>query len=190
MFLGQAVLDVNTHLQKAFISGAYKYKVNLGPLHIDIRDSVSKNLFRMDNTELQEISGRIGFEIIPFSNVDSKCGILEEILKGSRKRWCVVLADKQLYLFSQFKDNRPKVTIPLSMQCGTRISWHEKEIIKVSTNIQGSEQNYFFACRNPQQRTAWYNKMTGIYGDCLMSIVKGKNRRFKKKVEFIRKFVL
>ena len=189
MFLGQAVLDVNKHLQKAFISGPFKYKVNLGSLQVDIRDQVSKNLFRMDDSELQDVTGRITFEIIPFSNVDSKCGILEEILKGSRKRWCVVLADRQLYLFSQFRDKHPKVTIPLSVQCGTQISWHDKEIIKVSTtNIQGSEQHYFFACRNPEHRSAWYNKMTGIYRH--RSLATSKGGRLKKKVELVQKMMV
>mmetsp|Transcript_34459 Transcript_34459/g.50532 ORF Transcript_34459/g.50532 Transcript_34459/m.50532 type:complete len:501 (-) Transcript_34459:461-1963(-) len=163
LFLGQSVFDAGAHLKKAYFTGKpYKYKVPLGPLEIDPREQGSKLPFRMEKGENELTMGKITFEVQPVSNVHSKCGVLEEILsallKGATKKWYAVLADKTLFLFSQFGDSRPKATIPL--HAGTKVEWHDRTVIKISS-FDNLDQNWFFTCPNVQQRTSWYNKLTG-----------------------------
>lgn len=122
--------------------------------------------------------GRVSFEIHPVSNTESKCGILEEVLssvsvlKGARKRWYVVLAEKDLYLFSKYCDARPKITINLRTSI---VEWHNPpgtsgagdggdnigkgtpRLMKVSNRLKN--QNWLFSCSNPIQLAAWYNKV-------------------------------
>ena len=105
--------------------------------------------------------GRCSFEIHPVSNVESKCGILEEILsavlKGARKKWYAVLCEKQLHLFGQYGDSRPKVSIQIQ-QHNTYIEWYDgnQNIIKIS-NL--NNQSWLLTCGNLQQLKAWYNKV-------------------------------
>ena len=104
--------------------------------------------------------GRCSFEIHPVSNVESKCGILEEILsavlKGARKKWYAVLCEKQLHLFGQYGDSRPKVSIQIQ-QHNTYIEWYDdRNMIKIS-NL--NNQSWLLTCGNLQQLKAWYNKV-------------------------------
>lgn len=170
--MGQAILDASNHLQIAFLCGkCQRIKIPLGPLQITPLEQGSKTTFRMDKIDFQG-AGKISIEIHPFSNVDSKCGVLEEILsallKGARKKWYAVLANRQLFLFSQFGDSRPKLVIPLHH--GVKVDWHEKKFIKIVT----MERTWFLTCPGAQQRNSWYTKIKGSYRETL----------FKGKQEF------
>lgn len=108
--------------------------------------------------------GRCSFEIHPVSNLESKCGILEEILsallRGARKKWYAVLSEKQLHLFGQYGDSRPKVSIPLKQE-STSIDWYDDEcnIIKISNT---NNQSWLLTCGNVQLLKAWYNKVSRL----------------------------
>ena len=121
--------------------------------------------------------GQCTFDILPISNVESKTGTLEEILssvlKGARKKWYAVLAEKQLHLFGQYGDSRPKISIPILPQHGVHIHWYQNNenshIIRIS-NL--NNQSWLFTCGNSQQLKAWYSKLTGLYKKKLEKEVK------------------
>uniref|UniRef100_A0A6S8ZR11 PH domain-containing protein n=1 Tax=Chaetoceros debilis TaxID=122233 RepID=A0A6S8ZR11_9STRA len=93
--------------------------------------------------------GRVSFEIHPVSNTESKCGILEEVLssvsvlKGARKRWYVVLAEKDLYLFSKYCDARPKITINLRSSV---VEWHNPPSSGTSVGVSGNGNSSRSVC--------------------------------------------
>ena len=123
--------------------------------------SVSTKSMKINpNKESNHTFGKVSFEIHPVSNTESRCGILEEILsallKGARKKWYAVLADKQLYLFSQYGDSRPKVVISLNSP-GLYINWHDPECTIIK--IMSLDQSWFLTCPNTQHRQSWYNKV-------------------------------
>lgn len=183
-FLGQVVMDASKHLQIAFLCGkSQRYKLPLGPLKNTPLDASSFSLslgkrsnnrnhnnvkkFRMDRTDFVPTSGKIWMEIHPISNVDSKCGVLEEILsamlKGARKKWYAVLADRQLFLFSQFGDTRPKHTIVLTEK--TRVMWHHKNrIMKIITM---DHTWYLTSPGGPDSGNSWFTKLQGLYREML-----------------------
>ncbi len=134
--------------------------------------------------------GRCSFEIYPISNLESKCGTLEEILssallrKGARKKWYAVLAERQLFLFGQMTDSRPKVTISLQQvqvqqqqqqqqqllhqhqqqqqQSACDIEWYDENcnIIKISNST--NNQQWLLTSGNVQQLKAWYIKVRNL----------------------------
>uniref|UniRef100_A0A7S0C150 PH domain-containing protein n=1 Tax=Proboscia inermis TaxID=420281 RepID=A0A7S0C150_9STRA len=167
-FVGQAIVDASYQLQRTFVSGVcQRHKVSLGSLIIDPKEFGNKPTFRGDGGSFEGAKkrGYITYEIHPYSNVESKCGVLEEILsavlKSARKKWFAVLVDKQLLLFSHYNDSKPKVTIPL--QIGTHIEWHKDVMIKIST----LDQSWYLTTQCLKQRTAWFNKLTGFYREML-----------------------
>lgn len=162
IFLGQYVVDARRMLTKSFFTGKpFRVKGELRSLDIEPRDQRFYFLKAEDCTKKNNTYGRVSFEVHPISNVESKCGVIEEILsavlQGAKKKWHAVLAEKQLYLFSQYGDARPKVTIQLTH--GSHVSWYDEkcEIIKLS-NL--NNQCWLFSCTNPQQLVAWYNKVS------------------------------
>jgi len=167
VFLGQCLINVNQILQKSFFSGKFiKCHGKLREMEIEPRDQKFMN--KSDdslNFRGRKCFGKIAFEIHPLTNVESKCGILEEIvstvLKGARKKWYAVLADKQLFLFSQYGDSRPKVVIPI--QNGVRIGWFDKHRNVIKLNDLNNKTTWLLTCGNKQHLLAWYNKMTGLY---------------------------
>jgi len=165
VFLGQHVVDVSNSLKRAFFNGKEMcIQGQLGPMEFDPRDQHFGTTFNKSESVINA-SNTVSYVIHPVSNVDSKCGLLEEILsallKGARKKWYAVLAERQLFLFSQYGDSRPKVTIHL--QNGVHIEWFNPEhtIIKLSNSLEN--QNYLLTCQNMQHLQAWYNKITGAY---------------------------
>ena len=168
-FLGQYSVDANNVLKRAFLNGKpFLCKGNLGPMEMESRDQKFGSLpNKSDSISSQSGYGKISYEVCPISNVDSKCGIIEEILSAvlgsslipsrSRKKWYAVFADRQLYLFSQYGDSRPKLSIPLPPH-GVHIEWHDdnQNIIRIS-NL--NNQSWLFTSQNSQQLKAWYNKV-------------------------------
>ena len=178
IFLGQAIVDASNYLQIAFLCGkCQRFKVHLGALQKTPLEQGNKTMFRMDKIDCPG-AGKILVEIQPFSNVDSKCGVLEEILsallKGARKKWYAVLANRQLFLFSQFGDSRPKLVI--SLVHGTSVVWHEKKVIKIMT----LEHTWLLTCPGAQQRNSWYTKLKGAYRETLY---KGA-QEFKEQAQY------
>ena len=167
--LGQYSVDASDVLRTSFLNGKpFRCKGNLGPMDMESRDQKFGSLSsKSENFLSQSRFGKICYEVHPISNVDSKCGIIEEILSAvldsslipsrTRKKWYAVFADRQLYLFSQYGDSRPKLSIPLP-QHGVHIEWHDdnQNIIKIS-NL--NNQTWLFTCQNSQQLKAWYNKV-------------------------------
>lgn len=165
IFLGQHVIDAKSFLIQSFFTGKpFRMKGQLQSLDMEPRDQRFSFLKGEDFALKNNSYGRVAFEVHPISNVESKCGVIEEILnatlRGAKKKWHAVLAEKHLYLFSQYGDSRPKITIHLTH--GSYVSWYDDkcEIIKLS-NL--NSQCWLFSCANPQQLKAWYNKLTGAY---------------------------
>jgi hypothetical protein len=204
VFLGQYVLDACDELKQSFFTGkSVRFQGPLGRMKLEPKDqkfsssssSSSSNSNDTNNTSNNNNNnddnnklGRCSFDIHPVSNVEYKCGIIEEItsplLKGARKKWYAVLADRQLYLFGQYGDSRPKVTIQLGGGGGgsngssggngngsngnggshghihnsLHIEWYDDNcnIIKMS-NL--NNQTWLLTCGNLKQLKAWYNKV-------------------------------
>jgi hypothetical protein len=176
-FLGQIIVKADAAIVDATIRKKIKrWLLKLGPLSVEPREPSNKQPVRfseVDRTKQFEPMGKISFELIPISCLSSKCGILEEmlsaLLKGAKKKWWALLLDKQLLLFSHQGDARPKITIPLRPGTAT-VSWHEGVVIKVTT----LENQWLFTNPNADERTSWYNRLTGRYADM---VEEGKKRK-------------
>lgn len=159
-FLGQYVINAFSTLQHCFITGK--------PVRLTGNLERPKKLPRGQILSIKDPKentyGRLSFDILPFSNIESKCGILEEILNavlhGAKKKYFAVFAEKTLYLYSQYGDTRPKASITLSF--GSRVEWFDsaRKIIKISTE---NKNCWLLSCPNHQHLNAWYNKLTGSY---------------------------
>ncbi len=178
IFMGQYTADARPMLTKSFFNGKpFRVKGDLRSLDIEPRDQ-RFSFSKAENGCVQQNNayGKVSCEIHPISNVESKCGIIEEILsavlKGAKKKWHAVLAERHLYLFSQYGDARPKITIHLTH--GHHVTWYDEkcDIIKIS-NL--NNQCWLFSCANPQQLEAWYNKVSC----CLMFMWAGTPIRAK-----------
>ncbi len=155
-------MDARRKLTKSFFSGKpFRAKGDLASLDIEPRDQRFSFLKAEDYAKKVDTYGKVSFEVHPISNVESKCGIIEEILsavlQGARKKWHAVLAEKHLHLFSQYGDARPKVTIHLSH--GSHVGWYDEkcEIIKLSDL---NNQDWLFSCAKAQDLKAWFNKVS------------------------------
>ena len=162
IFLGQYVTDARRMLTRSFFSGKpFRMKGDLQSLDIEPRDQRFSFLKPEDAPLKSNTYGRLSFEVHPVSSVESKCGIIEEIIsavvQGAKKKWYAVLAEKHLYLFSKYGDSRPKVTIHLTH--GSHVTWYDEkcEIIKLS-NL--NNECWLFSCTNPQYLEGWYNKVS------------------------------
>ena len=160
IFLGQYVADARRMLTRSFFSGKpFRMKGDLRSLEIEPRKDQRFSFLKPEDLK-NSVYGKVSLDVHPISNIESKCGVLEEILsavlQGAKKKWYAVLAEKHLHLFSQYGDSRPKVTIHLSY--GSYVTWYDdtNEIIKVS-NL--NNQSWLFSCSNPQQLEAWYSKV-------------------------------
>lgn len=167
VFLGQCVIDASKFLQESFFSGKpVRVKGDLGRMGIEPRDQKFGSCLNksedVSSCEESESLGKVSFNIYPVTNVESKCGVLEEIvstvLKGARKKWYAVLADKQLFLFSQFGDSRPKVVIPL--QNGLRIAWLDQRCNVIKLSDLNNQATWLLTCGNKQHLQAWHNKVS------------------------------
>jgi hypothetical protein len=163
IFLGQYVIDARKVLTRSFFTGKpCRLKGVLSTIEIEPRDQRFSFLTGLD-LPAKNIYGDISFELHPLSNVESKCGIIEEVhstvLKGARKKYFAVLSDKHLYLYFNYGDSKPKISIYLGT--GTYVSWFDDrcEIIKLDTN----NQTWLFACNNSSQLHSWYNKVCDYY---------------------------
>jgi len=159
IFLGQCVIDARKVLTRAFFTGKpCRLKGALSTIEVEPRDQRFSFLSGLDLPTKNKY-GEVYFELHPLSNVESKCGIIEEVLsavlKGARKKWYTVLSDKHLYLSSNYGDSKPKISIYLG--AGTYVSWFDdrREIIKIDTN----NQTWLFTCNNSSQLHSWYNKV-------------------------------
>ena len=159
-FVGQYVVDARKLLQRAFFTGkTIQCKGLLGPLELEPREQGNKAGFRLDQTAIESISGKITFEINPVSNVESKCGYLEQIisplLKGARKKWYAVLENKQLFLFSQYGDTRPKASLLVGP--GTSVEWNDEE--RKTIRVETLNQTWLLTSPNVVHRLCWYSKV-------------------------------
>jgi hypothetical protein len=177
IFFGQYIVNTSSILQKSFITGHSKRLCgDLGALKAAPRDQ------RFSFTAPHNSSyGKVSFDLVPFSNIESKCGIIEEILsavlQGAKKKYFAVLAEKTLSLYSQYGDIKPKIVIQLSF--GSHVRWFDsaRKIIKI-TNLDN--KCWLFSCSSPHQLNAWYNKLTGSYKNMLWNGV----QKFKKNDQF------
>jgi hypothetical protein len=173
VFFGQFIVNASSILERSFVTGNSKrLGGELKGLKVAPRDQ------RFSFTAPHSSSyGKVSFDLVPFSNIESKCGILEEILsavlQGAKKKYFAVLAEKTLSLYSQYGDIKPKIVINLSF--GSHVRWFDSahKIIKI-TNLDN--KCWLFSCSNPQQLNGWYNKLTGSYRNTLLN----GSRMFKK----------
>jgi len=139
-FYGQAVMNAGAALKHAAITGKkQRFKMNLGAMTVEPRETSNRQKLKMDKIN-EPVSGKVYLELFTFSNVTTKCGVLEEMLSalitGAKKKWWAVLGDLrgaglELMLFSHQGDSRPKVSIPI--RSGTHIVWHEDVVIKIGS---------------------------------------------------------
>jgi hypothetical protein len=166
LFFGQYIVNATSILQKSFSTG-YSKRLggDLGALNVAPRDQKFSFI-----DPIRSSYGKFSFDLLPFSSIESKCGIIEEILssvlQGAKRKYFAVLAEKTLKLYSQYGDIKPKVVINLSF--GSHVRWFDsaRKIIKI-TNLDN--KCWLFSCSNPSQLNAWYNKLTGSYKSILSS---------------------
>eukprot|EP00979_Chaetoceros_neogracilis_P000028 scaffold11_cov248-Chaetoceros_neogracile.AAC.18 len=86
IFLGQYAVDARKILTRSFFSGRpCRLKGELTSIEVEPKDQ------RFSFLPSKNCYGEISFEIHPISNIESKCGVIEEIisgvLKGARRKW-------------------------------------------------------------------------------------------------------
>ena len=149
IFLGEYVFDGRL-LSKCFFTGkSIKCRGSLAKRSVDI----GQRFYFLN----KETYGTLSFEIHPLSNVDSKCGPLQEVFSVlSRKNYNAVFYDKALHLSSI---GMPNISIPISI--GTHITWADEQngLFKVELD----QSSYIFTCRNKDDLHCWVNKLTGKY---------------------------
>jgi len=160
IFLGQYAVDARKMLTRSFFSGKpCRLKGDLTSIEVEPKDQ------RFSFLPSKSCYGTISFEVHPLSNIESKCGVIEEVIsavaKGARRKWFAVFVgcDRHLHLSSHYGDSKPKITI--SLGTGTYVSWFDDkcEIIKLDTN----NQTWLFTCNNVEQLHSWYNKVRSSY---------------------------
>ncbi|GFH60746.1 predicted protein [Chaetoceros tenuissimus] len=149
IFLGQHVFD-GTLLSRCFFTGkSIKCRGELANRSVDIGQR-----FHFLN---KKTYGTLSFEIHPISNIDSKCGPLQEVFSVlSRKNYNAVFYDKTLHLSSV---GMPNLSLPIAI--GTHITWADEK--NGLFKIELDQSSYIFTCRNKDDLHCWVNKLTGKY---------------------------